>query len=193
MRVLFLTAAIVIADQVTKLLVRGIQIPSLGIAWEGMPYGMSRPLIGDFMRLTYIENPGMAFGIGTGGTPYFAIFSLIASIALIAYLYHMRTGPAGFRLALAAVLGGAVGNLIDRVFYGVIFGYGPLFRGRVVDFFDMDFFDFTVFGYHMSRFAIFNIADASVTVGIILLLYMQYAESRAAAPPPPPAPPAEPS
>lgn len=193
MRVLFLTAAIVIADQVTKLLVRGIQIPSLGIAWEGMPYGMSRPLIGDFMRLTYIENPGMAFGIGTGGTPYFAIFSLIASIALIAYLYHLRTGPLGFRLALAAVLGGAVGNLIDRVFYGVIFGYGSLFRGRVVDFFDMDFFNFTVFGYHMSRFAIFNIADASVTVGIVLLLYMQYAESRVAAPPPPPAPPAEPS
>jgi signal peptidase II len=192
-RVLFLTLAIVIADQVTKLLVHGIQIPSLGIAWDGMPYGMSRPLIGDFMRLTYIENPGMAFGFGTGGTPYFAIFSLIASIALIAYLYHMRTGPFGFRLALAAVLGGAVGNLIDRVFYGVVFGYAPLFRGRVVDFLDMDFVDFTMFGYHMSRFAIFNIADSSVTVGIILLLYMQYAESRAAAPPPPPAPPAEPS
>jgi signal peptidase II len=192
-RVLFLTAGLVIADQVTKLLVRGIQIPALGIAWEGMPYGMSRPLIGDFLRLTYIENPGMAFGIGTGGTPYFAIFSLIASIALIAYLYHLRTGPFGFRLALATVLGGALGNLIDRVFYGVIFGYAPLFRGRVVDFFDMDFIDFTIFGYHMSRFAIFNIADASVTVGIIFLLYLQYAESRVAAPPTPPAPPVGPS
>jgi signal peptidase II len=192
-RVLFLTAGLVIADQMTKLLVRGIQIPALGIAWEGMPYGMSRPLIGDFLRLTYIENPGMAFGIGTGGTPYFAIFSLIASVALIAYLYHMRSGPFGFRLALATVLGGALGNLIDRVFYGAIFGYAPLFRGRVVDFFDMDFFDFTLFGYHMSRFAIFNVADASVTVGIILLLYMQYAESRAAAPPDPPVPPVEPS
>jgi signal peptidase II len=192
-RVLFLTAGLVIADQVTKLLVRGLQLPALGIAWEGMPYGMSRPLIGDFLRLTYIENPGMAFGIGTGGTPYFAIFSLIASIALIAYLYHLRSGPLGFRLALATVLGGALGNLIDRVFYGVFFGYAPLFRGRVVDFFDMDFFDVTMFGYHLSRFAIFNIADASVTVGIILLLYLQYAESRVAAPPTPPAPPAEPS
>jgi signal peptidase II len=192
-RVLFLTAGIVIADQLTKLLVHGLQIPALGIAWEGLPYGMSRPLIGDFFRLTYIENPGMAFGIGTGGTPYFAIFSLIASVALIAYLYHERKGPLGFRLAIAAVLGGAIGNLIDRIFYGVFFDYAPLFHGRVVDFFDMDFFDFTAFGYHMSRFAVFNVADASVTVGIILLLFLHQSEPRTDAPPVPPGPPADPS
>jgi signal peptidase II len=192
-RVLFLTAGIVIADQITKLLVHGVQIPALGILREGLPYGMSQPLIGDFFRLTYIENPGMAFGIGTGGTPYFAIFSLIASIALVAYLYHERKGSLGFRLAIATVLGGALGNLIDRIFYGVFFGYAPLFHGRVVDFFDMDFFDFTAFGYHMSRFAIFNIADASVTVGIILLLFLHQSEPHTAAPPVPPGPPADPS
>ena len=187
MRVLFLTFGIVIADQLSKLLVHGVQIPSLGIAWEGIPYGMSRPLLGDFFRLTYIENPGMAFGINPGGKLFFSLFSVVASIALIAYLYHMRKGPLGFRLAIATVLGGAVGNLIDRMFYGLFFGYAPLFHGRVVDFFDMDFFDFSAFGYHISRFAVFNVADASVTVGIILLLFLHQAAPRTDAPPVPPA------
>jgi signal peptidase II len=187
MRVLFLTAGIVIADQVTKLLVRGVQIPALGIMWDGLPYGMSRPVLGDLVRLTYVENPGMAFGINPGGKLFFSIFSLVASIALIAYLVHMRKGPLGFRLAIATVLGGAVGNLIDRMFYGVFFGYAPLFHGRVVDFVDMDFFDLSLFGYHISRFAIFNVADASVTVGIILLLFMHQAAPRTDTPPLPPA------
>jgi signal peptidase II len=190
MRVLFLTAAIVIADQVTKLLVKGIQIPALGIAWEGMPYGMSRPVLGDFFRLTYIENPGMAFGIDIGGKLFFSLFSLVASIALIVYLYHLRKGPIGFRLGLATILGGAIGNLIDRVFYGVAYGYAPLFHGRVVDFFDLDFFDFTIFGYHMSRWAVFNVADASVTIGVILLLFLHHTDTP---PDVPPAVPAEPS
>lgn len=190
MRVLFLTAALVIADQVTKLLVKGIQIPALGIAWDGMPYGMSRPVLGDFFRLTYIENPGMAFGIDLGGKLFFSLFSLVASIALIAYLYHLRKGPIWFRLGLATVLAGAIGNLIDRIFYGVIYGYAPLFHGRVVDFFDVDFFDFTAFGYHMTRWAIFNVADASVTVGVVLLLFLHHADTP---PDVPPAAPAEPS
>ncbi len=193
MRVLLLSLGIVIADQLSKLLVRGVQLPSLGIAWEGMPYGMSRPLLGDFFRLTYIENPGMAFGINPGGKIFFSLFSLVASIALIAYLYHMRKGPMGFRLAIATVLGGAIGNLIDRMFYGVFFGYAPLFHGRVVDFFDMDFFDLSVFGYHISRFAVFNVADASVTVGIILLLFLHQSDPRTDTPPASPPPPAEPS
>ena len=63
-----------------------------------------------------------------------------------------------------------MGNLIDRMFYGMIFGYGPLFGGRVVDFFDVDFFTIDLFGYHLSRFWVFNVADASVTIGVILLM-----------------------
>jgi signal peptidase II len=82
----------------------------------------------------------------------------------------MRSERLGFRVALAMILGGAVGNLIDRVFYGVLFDTAPLLYGRVVDFIDVDFFDITVWGYHISRWPVFNIADACVTLGVIMLL-----------------------
>lgn len=171
MSVLMVSLLIVLGDQVSKLLIRGVQIPAFGISWEGMPYGTSVPVFGDVVRLTYIENPGMAFGIDVGGKLFFSLFSLIASIAIIVYLYRVRTAPLGFRLSLALILGGAVGNLIDRMFYGLAFGYGPVFGGRVVDFIDVDFFHIDLFGYHLSRFWVFNVADASVTIGVILLLF----------------------
>jgi signal peptidase II len=170
-RVLVLSGIIVLCDQITKLMVKGISIPALGISWEGMPYGSSKPIIGDFFRLTYIENPGMAFGIDIGGKLYFSLFSIIASMAIVYYLYRARHEHVGFRIALAMILGGAVGNLIDRVFYGVIFDEAPLFYGRVVDFFDVDFFNINIWGYHLSRWPVFNIADASVTLGVVLLLF----------------------
>jgi signal peptidase II len=169
-RVLILSVLLVVADQISKLLVKGFTIPALGIHLEGMQYGASRPILGDFFRLTYIENPGMAFGIDLGGKLFFSIFSVVASLAIIIYLYRARGAPLGFRVSLAMILGGAVGNLIDRVFYGVIFGDAPLFYGRVVDFFDVDFFNITIGSYNMSRWPVFNIADASVTVGVLLLL-----------------------
>jgi signal peptidase II len=169
-RVLFLSLFIIVADQLSKLLVKGISIPRLGIQLEGMQYGASRQVLGDFFRLTYIENPGMAFGIDVGGKLFFSLFSVVASLAILYYLFRARTGPLGFRLSLAMILGGAVGNLIDRMFYGVIFGDAPLFYGRVVDFFDMDFFNITIGTYHLSRWPVFNIADASVSVGVVLLL-----------------------
>lgn len=170
MRVLILSVLLVVADQISKLLVKGFTIPALGIHLEGMQYGASRQILGDFFRLTYIENPGMAFGIDLGGKLFFSIFSVVASLAIIIYLYRARGAPLGFRVSLAMILGGAVGNLIDRVFYGVIFGDAPLFYGRVVDFFDVDFFNITIGSYNMSRWPVFNIADASVTVGVLLLL-----------------------
>jgi signal peptidase II len=169
-RVLILSFVIVLIDQGTKLFVKGISIPSLGIQIDGTSYGYSKPLLGNFLRLTYIENPGMAFGIDIGGKLFFSIFSIIASIAIIVYLYRARRDSIGFRIALAMILGGAVGNLLDRVFYGVIFGDAPLFYGKVVDFLDVDFFDFSLMGHHFSRWPVFNIADAAVTLGVILLL-----------------------
>ena len=67
MRVLILTIVIVISDQLSKIVVKGFSIPALGISVEGMHYGVSRPILGDFLRLTYIENPGMAFGMEFAG------------------------------------------------------------------------------------------------------------------------------
>lgn len=170
MRVLLLSIAIVVVDQVTKLFVRGVSIPLLGIRWEGISLGTSRPILGDFLRLTHVENPGMAFGIDVGGKLFFSVFSLLASIGIVYYLYRARGERLGFRVSLAMILGGAAGNLIDRIFYGVLFQHAPLFYGRVIDFLDVDFFDVSIFGFHMSRWPVFNAADASVTVGVVLLL-----------------------
>ncbi|HTY59053.1 MAG TPA: signal peptidase II [Bacteroidota bacterium] len=187
MRVLIVTFVIVISDQLAKLFVKGVSLPALGISLTGVPYGSSRPLLGNFLRLTYIENPGMAFGIDIGGKLFFSLFSIVASAAIVAYMYHARRESFGFRLSLAMILGGALGNLIDRVFYGVAFGDAPLFYGKVVDFLDMNFFDINIFGYQLTRWPVFNIADASVTLGVLLLLFFHRSAGvveRAAAGPP---------
>jgi signal peptidase II len=168
---------VIACDQIAKLLVKGVHIPVLGVSWEGMQYGASKAILGDFLRLTYIENPGMAFGIDIGGKLFFSVFSIVASVAILYYLYHSRHEPLGFRIALAVILGGAVGNLIDRVFYGLLFDEGPLFYGRVVDFVDVDFFDVNILGYHLSRWPVFNVADASVTIGVVLLLLFHQSTS----------------
>lgn len=172
MRVLWITFSIVIVDQLTKLCVKGITIPWLGIDVRGMQYGSSTQVLGNFFRLTYIENPGMAFGIDVGAKLFFSLFSILLSVGILLYLYRARTENIVFRLSLALILGGAVGNLIDRTFYGVIFGEAPLFYGKVVDFFDIDFFDINIWGYSLSRWPVFNIADAAVTIGIVLLLFV---------------------
>jgi len=134
--------------------------------------GEKIPIIGNFFRITFIENPGMAFGFdpGINFKLWISIFSLVASVGLIIYIYFVRNQRLSLRLALAFILGGAVGNLIDRMFYGIFYGYAPVFYGRVVDFLDVDFFDFSIFGRSYDRWPIFNIADAAVTIGVLILI-----------------------
>ncbi len=170
MRILYVTLFVVLGDQATKLFIKGFSISALGIHVKGIPLGSTIPVLGNFGRLTYIENPGMAFGIDVGGKLFFSVFSVIASIGILFYLYKMRNERLLFRFSLALILGGAIGNLIDRVFYGVLFNDGGLFYGKVVDFIDIDFFNVSIFGYHLSRWPIFNIADSSVTIGVLILL-----------------------
>ena len=102
---------------------------------------------------------------------WISIFSLLASIGLLIYLYIIRKKSLALRLSIAFILGGAVGNLIDRMFYGVFYHYAPLFYGRVVDFLDFDFFNFSLFGRSFDRWPIFNIADSAVTIGVLILLF----------------------
>ncbi len=175
MRVLFVSLFLIIADQVSKLMVKGFSISWLGIDVEGMRYGSSINLIGDFFKLTFVENPGMAFGINVGeySKLFLSLFSLFASIGLVVYLYKVRKQKFILRFALALIFAGAVGNLVDRMFYGVFFDYAPLFYGKVVDFMNVDFFDFTIMGHTYERWPIFNIADSAVTVGVFLLLFVQ--------------------
>ncbi len=164
MAVLWISFFVVLFDQITKMMVKGS--PWSWLPLRGIPYGHSMPLIDDIFRITYIENPGIAFGIMIPGFKVvFAVFSIVASIAILIYLKrNLHRLGIGERIALALILGGAVGNLIDRVFYGVLYHEAPLFYGRVVDFID--------FGIHRNMFPVFNVADSCVTIGVTLLVIL---------------------
>jgi len=160
-RVLFVSFLVVIVDQVSKLLVKGFSIPIINFQHNGMYEGERIRILGNFFRITFIENPGMAFGIDPGSNfkLWISIFSILASIGIIIYMFLMKKEKLSFRFSLALILGGAIGNLIDRLFYG-----------SVVDFLDVNFFHFTLFGKTFDRWPIFNVADAAVTIGILILL-----------------------
>lgn len=165
------TLLIVLIDQVSKLFVRGISIPSIGIHWQGLSHGQRNPVWGDVFNITFVENPGIAFGInpGTDLKTVISILTLAACIGLFVYLYVIRAHKFSSRLAIALILGGAIGNLIDRTFYGLLFNYTPLFHGSVVDFFDIRIFELFLFNNTIGTY-IFNIADAAVSLGVVILL-----------------------
>lgn len=172
MKVLYVTLVVFLTDQISKLAVKGFAIPFLNINWEGMDYGQSISVIGDFLRITFVENSGMAFGLEVGVVQKFFLstFTFVAAIGLFYYLYKSKERDLPLRLGLAFILAGALGNLIDRAFYGVIFDYAPLLYGRVVDFIQVEFWDFTLFGNTYETWPIFNIADSSVTIGVAIIL-----------------------
>ena len=139
MRFLWIIPLAVVIDQISKFIVRG-----------SMALYQSEPVWGDFFRLTYIHNPGAAFGLNVGSPLLHTAFSFLA-LGILVYLYRsLAENERLLRLALCLVLGGAVGNIIDR-----------LYLGEVVDFFD--------FGLGDLRWPIFNFADSFVTVGVLLL------------------------
>lgn len=149
---------VVILDQLTKFLVV-----------SSMDLYESIPVIGDFLRFTYIRNPGGAFGLRWG---HVAVYYVAAGIVIIWIVWQILKEGYTRRLsiwALALILSGALGNLIDRVLLG-----------EVVDFIDCEFFDIAVPafnigilnhpGLEMDRWPTFNIADSAVTVGVVVLL-----------------------
>lgn len=155
-----LISALVALDQVTKVLVK-----------TSMMLGESHPLIGSIVNLTFVENPGMAFGISWGdGKLILTLLTIVIAGVLVWYLRQLRTAHWAPRLAVTLILAGALGNLIDRLLYGVIFGDGPLFYGKVVDFIQVDIPDITWLGELHTHFPVFNVADSCVTIGVILLL-----------------------
>ena len=142
MKVLILSIIVVLIDQLSKLTIR-----------VSLEYGKPHRIIGDWVRLTYIENPGMAFGIQIGGQIFFTVFALLATVIIFIYIIRARQEKIQLRISLALILGGAVGNLIDRFLYG-----------KVVDFIEV--------GMGNARWPIFNIADSAVTIGMIILIIM---------------------
>ncbi|TAE25372.1 MAG: signal peptidase II [Candidatus Kapaibacterium sp.] len=161
---------LILLDQATKIAVKGFHIAS----WkhQGMTLYESIEIIGDTVRCTFVENPGMAFGISFGaGKIFLSLFSVLASGVLVWYLARLETPSFGAKLALALIFAGATGNLIDRVFYGVFYGETPLFYGKVVDFIDVDIPDLALFGREYTRFWVFNVADSCVSVGMAFMLF----------------------
>lgn len=151
MRIYVIALMIVCLDQATKIMVK-----------DAMMLHETIPVVGQTIQLTYIENPGMAFGIRFfethpfWGRWFFSIVSVIASLALIWYIHVTRGEKMIYRVSLGLILGGAVGNLIDRVVFG-----------RVVDFLDVDIPDML----GMQRWPVFNIADSAVVCGMILMTF----------------------
>jgi signal peptidase II len=148
-----LTVIIIIADQITKLLiVKSIQPNTIGLS-----------IFNDFFRIIHTRNLGIAFSIGYDlpsgiRTALFILFPALVIIALFFFYFKEKDLPYGMRWALAGIVGGGFGNLIDRIFR-------PL---GVVDFASLKFFG--IFG--MQRFPAFNVADSSVVVSSITLILM---------------------
>ncbi len=136
-----------------------------------MSLGQSITVIGDeLLRWTYIENPGMAFGIDPGNKLLFSIFTVLIVIWLCYYFWSVRNETLKLRIPLAIILGGAFGNLFDRLFYGIWFQQDAFLHGRVVDFIDFDIPNIDILGIHMNRWPVFNIADIAVSCGVIALI-----------------------
>ena len=156
-----------------------------------------------WFHLVFIENNGMAFGMELVGKLFLTLFRVALAGALIWYIWKIRNYvrvTAGYIVCLALIVAGALGNIIDCLFYGLIFnnpmppevatmfpadgGYASLFHGRVVDMFYFPLFSFTwpswipgVGGETFEFFKpIFNFADAAITVGILTLIIFYYKE-----------------
>ncbi|MBI4531029.1 MAG: signal peptidase II [Candidatus Latescibacteria bacterium] len=127
------------------------QVSKFAVA-RRMVLHQSIPVIGSFFQLTYIHNPGAAFGIAIGGRLFYILFATIAIILIGVVLYRSSNSAFSIQLSFAMILGGALGNLIDRIRLG-----------EVIDFLD--------FGIGLWRWPVFNVADAFVTSGIILLSF----------------------
>ncbi len=188
MRVLWISAVVVGLDQLTKAAVLHF-----------MHRHQSIPILGDWLKFTFTENPGMAFGIQFGPRGFVTFLSITATLLVIYYMYQVRGGYMPYRASLALILGGAIGNIIDRVFYGVLLGYDGLFGGQVVDFIHVSLWEGFVpevvpliGGAYMELFPIWNVADMAIVLGVAGVLYFQktfheclYAEKIAAEEPDP--------
>lgn len=173
---------VIIVDQIVKLVVHyNMQMGS----------GGQILILGDLFKLHYLTNPGMAFGMKLDfeyGKLLLTVFRIGAMFAIGYYLYSLVKSKAnkGFLICIALILGGAIGNLIDSVFYGVFLDNAPYdvptpwFHGQVVDMFYLDIWEGylpdwlpLMGGDYMALWPVFNIADASIFVAICIIIIFQ--------------------
>ena len=182
-----IVAGLIVIDQIVKVLVK-----------TNMHIGEDIPVLGDWFHLHFIENEGFAFGMSFGGAAGkigLTLFRIVATgiIAWIIWKQLKGNGRTSLISSLVLIFAGAIGNLIDSCFYGLVFnesyynvatlfppegGYAPFLQGKVVDMFYFPLFDFNwpewipvVGGNYFEFFsAIFNVADAAITIGVIWLI-----------------------
>jgi signal peptidase II len=135
--------------------------------------GDSKPIINDVLHITLVENPGIAFGIDPGESlrDLILVITIFTCIGFLAYLIFAKNADKKVRIAIALILGGAAGNLFDRIFYGFFYNYAPLFQGNVVDFLDIRLFRFFIFDNIHGNY-VFNFADISILSGVFILIFL---------------------
>lgn len=146
---------VLVIDQITKWLIRT------------SPELQNKILIDGWLQFYYTKNPGMALGIDVLSTPVVSSIAIIAVSGILIYiLKNIEEATVGYLMCMGLIVGGAFGNIADRIFMGIVGNYGGVLEGHVVDFiyFSLQIGDWTVFPY------IFNVADIAISVSIILLL-----------------------
>ncbi|MBU1317728.1 MAG: signal peptidase II [candidate division Zixibacteria bacterium] len=139
---------LLLLDILTKYLIQSNFVP-----------GESLSIFGDTVRLTYVLNPKGAFGVSVGSNTFHIVTSFVV-IAVVVYVFWRGLGASRLvDLSLAAILSGAIGNLIDRIRLGT-----------VVDFADIDVPDIDFVGLYMTRWPVFNVADAAISVGMAIII-----------------------
>jgi signal peptidase II len=157
---LFVCLGVLILDRLGKFIVQ-----------KTISLGESIEILGDFFRLTYIYNPGGVFGLSYGGDLFYLLFSIVAILFIVYYYYIFHHRHRDLRLPLALVVGGALGNLIDRLWFG-----------EVLDFLDFDIPDINIPDFNVAslrfpglvleRWPVFNVADSAITVGVFIIIIL---------------------
>lgn len=185
--ILSLILLAIVIDQIIKIVVK-----------TNMQLGESIPVFGDWFKILFVENDGMAFGWELLNKIFLTSFRIVAVAFLGYFLYKLlknRKYPIGFVLCVAMILAGALGNIIDCLFYGEIFtssygrvaefvswgeGYGTFMQGKVVDMFYLPLFTWPEWipfvGGGIFFAPVFNFADACISCSVValLLFYRKY-------------------
>ncbi|WP_115352991.1 signal peptidase II [Staphylococcus saprophyticus] len=137
---LFITIIILVLDQITKFIIA-----------SSMKVGDSFEVISNFLNITSHRNDGAAWGILSGKMSFFFIITIIILVVLIVFYIKEAKNNLLMQIAISLLFAGALGNFIDRVLHGEV----------------VDFVDTYIFGYN---FPIFNVADSSLTIGVLLII-----------------------
>ena len=164
---------VLLLDQASKILVK-----------TTMALNESISVFGNWFEIRFIENPGMAFGWELSesrwGTTVLILFRIVAIVLLFWLLFKLvkkdvKFGPL---FGISLIIAGAIGNLIDGMFYGLVFDYAGFMQGRVVDMLYFPLFTFPEWvpwlGGEIFFSPVFNIADSAITIGIFYMILFQW-------------------